>query len=85
MTSKTKAEAKATKPEAAMLHTSDVAKLLKIDPKTLRKRLRKISGKAPGTRYEWKPNDPFLAKLPDLIAGENKKEAEAKAAKKSKK
>ncbi len=85
MTSKTKAEAKPTKSEVEMLRTADVAKMLKIDGKTLRKHLRKISGKAPGTRYEWKPNDPFLAKLPDLIAGENKKEAEAKAAKKSKK
>jgi hypothetical protein len=50
-----------------MLHTSDVAAILKIDPKVLRKHLRAISGKAPGTRYEWKPNDPFLKKLPGLI------------------
>lgn len=67
--------------EAEMLHTSDVAKMLKLDPKTLRKHLREISGKAPGTRYEWKPNDPFLKKLPDLIKAQQEKEIAAKAKK----
>ena len=57
-----------------MLYTADVAKMLKLDPKTLRRYLREISGKAPGTRYEWKPNDPFLKKLPDLITAQQEKE-----------
>jgi hypothetical protein len=66
------------KPEAAMLHTSDVAKLLKIDPKTLRKHLRSINGKSSGQRYEWKENDPFLKKLPGLIEAQQEKEAAKK-------
>jgi hypothetical protein len=78
MTSKTKPEAKAVKPEAEMLHTSDVAAMLKIDSKVLRKHLRAISGKAPGTRYEWKPTDPFLKKLPELIKAQEEKEQAAK-------
>ena len=51
----------------------------------MRMMLRKISGKAPGERYQWKPSDPFLKKLPGLIEAEKKKaeEAKAKAAKKS--
>jgi hypothetical protein len=36
-------------------------------------------GRAQGERYEWKPTDPFLKKLPALIKAE---EAKAKAAKK---
>lgn len=43
--------------------------------------LRKITGKAEGKRYEWKENDPFLKKLPELIKAEEekaKKTAEAK-------
>ena len=70
-----------TKPDAEMLYTSDVAKMLKLDPKVLRKHLRAISGKAPGQRYEWKPNDPFLKKLPDLINAQEEKESAAKAKK----
>lgn len=67
-----------TKPEAEMLHTADVAKMLKIDPKMLRKHLRIINKKAPGTRYEWKENDPFLKKLPELIKAQEEKESAAK-------
>ena len=78
MTSKTKPEAKAAKPEAEMLHTSDVATMLKIDSKVLRKHLRTISGKAKGQRYEWKSNDPFLKKLPELIKAQEEKESAAK-------
>jgi hypothetical protein len=61
-----------------MLHTSDVAKMLHIDSKVLRKHLRAINGIAPGTRYEWKPNDPFLKKLPELIKAQEEKEQAAK-------
>jgi hypothetical protein len=78
MTSKAKPEAKAMKPEGEMLHTSDVSAMLKIDSKVLRKHLRAISGKAPGTRYEWKPNDPFLKKLPELIKAQEEKEQAAR-------
>jgi hypothetical protein len=76
-----KAEA-ANKPKPELLHTADVAKMLKLDGKTLRKHLRAISGKAPGTRYEWEENDPFLKKLPDLIKAQEEKESAKKAAKK---
>jgi hypothetical protein len=43
-----------TKPEE-LLETEQIAAKLKIDPKTLRKHLRAISGKASGERYAWKP------------------------------
>jgi hypothetical protein len=62
---------------AETLTTKEVAKQLKITPKELRAHLRRISGKSPGVRYEWKSDDPFLKKLPALI-----KEHEQKAAKK---
>jgi hypothetical protein len=67
-----------TKAEPKILHTADVAKLLKIDAKMLRKHLRIINKKAPGTRYEWRENDPFLKKLPDLIKAQQEKESAAK-------
>jgi hypothetical protein len=79
---KAKEKKEAAKPEAEMLHTAEVAKMLKLDPKTLRKHLRIISGKAPGTRYEWAPNDPFLKKQPELIKAQQEKEDAKKAAKK---
>lgn len=69
------------KPDTELLHTSDVAKMLKLGPKVLRKHLRAISGKAPGERYEWKPSDPFLKKLPELIKAQEEKESAAKAKK----
>ena len=69
-------------PDAEMLYTSDVAKMLKLDAKVLRKHLRAISGKAPGQRYEWKPTDPFLKKLPELIKAHEEKESAAKKTKK---
>lgn len=77
---KAKAEKQPTE-EKAMLGTSDVAKRLKIDSKTLRKHLRAISGKATGKRYEWEESDPFLKKLPDLIKAQEEKEKAAKAKK----
>ena len=40
--------------------------------------LRAINGKATGQRYEWKPNDPFLKKLPELIKAQEEKEQAAK-------
>lgn len=76
MTSKT--EKPKAKPEPEMMHTSDVAKMLHMESKVLRKHLRAINGKAPGTRYEWKPGDPFLKKLPELIKAQEEKEAAAK-------
>ena len=78
MTSKKTTDAKTTKPEPEMLHTSDVAAMLKIDGKVLRKHLRAINGKATGQRYEWKPNDPFLKKLPELIKAQEEKDQAAK-------
>jgi phage antirepressor YoqD-like protein len=78
MTSKTKA----TKPEAEMLHTADVAKLLKIDSKKLRKILRSQASKANGgARYEFKDSD--LPKLREMIAEHTRSEETAKAAKKA--
>jgi predicted ArsR family transcriptional regulator len=47
MTSETKAE--------ELLGTKQIAAKLKIDPKTVRKHLRAISGKASGERYAWEP------------------------------
>jgi hypothetical protein len=55
-----------------MLGTKEVAARLKIEPRYLRAMLRKIHGKAPGERYEWKPTDPFLKKLPELIKAEGR-------------
>jgi hypothetical protein len=53
--------------ETKMLGTKEVAAKLKITPKELRAHLRRINGKSPGERYEWKESDPFLKKLPALI------------------
>lgn len=50
-----------------ILGTKEVAAPLKIEPRVLRTMLRKINGKAPGERYEWKASDPFLKKLPELM------------------
>lgn len=68
--------------ETKTLGTKDVAAMLKVEPRYLRVMLRRIKGKAPGERYEWKPNDPFLKKLPELIKAEQKKVDAAKPAKK---
>ena len=46
-----------------ILTAKDVAKQLKLTPRTLRVYLRKINGKAPGVKYEWRPDDAFLKKL----------------------
>lgn len=67
-----------------ILGPKEVAARLKIEPRVLRAMLRKISGKAPGERYEWKASDPFLKKLPELIKAEQAKaESAKKPAKKS--
>jgi hypothetical protein len=63
-----------------ILTTKDVAKTLKLTPRTLRVYLRKINGKAPGVKYEWRSNDAFLKKLPELIAAEKAKDEAKKAA-----
>ena len=73
---------KKEKPE--MLGTKDVADRLKIDPKRLRVILRSIPAQQLGDdkgRYEWKPSDPFLDKLPSII---DKYEQEHKREKKEK-
>ena len=62
-----------------MLGTKEVAARLKIEPRELRAMLRKINGKAPGERYEWKSSDPFLKKLPELIKAEQTKAADEKS------
>jgi hypothetical protein len=68
-----------------ILGTKEVAAKLKIEPRMLRAMLRKINGKAPGERYEWKASDPFLKKLPEMIKAEQAKEAKAKEKKTEKK
>jgi hypothetical protein len=61
------------------LSAKEVAAKLKLDPKRFRAVLRKINGKSnKGARYEWKPGDPFLKKLPQLIKQQEEKEASAK-------
>jgi hypothetical protein len=60
------------KSEVKMLGTKEVATRLKMKPKELRSLLRKINGKASGERYEWKTDDPFLKKLPQLIKAAKK-------------
>jgi len=64
--------------ETKMLGTKDVAAMLKVEPRYLRVMLRRIHGKAPGQRYEWKANDPFLKKLPTLIKAEEAKKTAKK-------
>jgi hypothetical protein len=59
-----------------MLGTKEVAARLKIEPRVLRVVLRSQGKGTGGERYAWKENDPFLAKLPGLIA-EHKSKAEA--------
>jgi hypothetical protein len=76
-----KAAAAEKKATTITLGSSDVAKLLKIDAKTLRKHLRSINGKAPGTRYEFKESE--LPALRKLIEERVSHEETAKAAKKS--
>jgi len=67
-----------TKAEPKILGTREVAAKLKLDPKTLRKHLRAIRGKATGQHYEWKENDPFLKKLPALIKAQEERESASK-------
>jgi hypothetical protein len=50
-----------------LIGTAEVAKGLKLDPKTLRKHLRAISGKAPGTRYALAEESRGL--MQDLLTG----------------
>jgi hypothetical protein len=59
-----------------MLGTKEVAARLKIEPRYLRVVLRSLGKGTGGERYQWKENDPFLSKLPALIA-EHKAKAEA--------
>ncbi len=66
--------------ETKMLGTKEVAAQVKVEPRYLRVLLRRIKGKAPGDRYQWKPDDPFLKKLPGLIKAEEKKADTAKKA-----
>jgi len=73
-----------TKTET-LLGTKEIAARLKMEPRALRAMLRKISGKAPGERYEWKASDPFLKKLPELIKAEEAKKAEAEKKQSAKK
>lgn len=74
-TKATKPPVKAPLPEG-MLGTKEVAAKLKIEPRLLRVVLRSLGKGTGGERYQWKENDPFLAKLPALIA-EHKSKAEA--------
>jgi hypothetical protein len=65
-----------------MLGTKEVAAKLKIEPRYLRVVLRSLGKGTGGERYQWKENDPFIAKLPALIA-EHKSKAEAAAKEKT--
>jgi hypothetical protein len=79
MTTKKKADKKSPNqplPEG-MLGTKDVAARLKVEPRLLRVVLRSLGKGTGGERYAWKENDPFLAKLPALIAEHKSKEAKA--------
>lgn len=84
-TAKKTAEKKpAAKPAVAaplpegMIGTKEVAARLKIEPRYLRVVLRSLGKGTGGERYQWKENDPFLAKLPALIAEHKRKAAEEK-------
>ena len=64
--------------EEKTLGTKELAAKLKLDPKTLRKHLRAILGKAPGERYAWRENSAALPKLIAAIREAEKKPANAK-------
>lgn len=64
--------------EETTLSAKEVAAKLKMEPKRFRALLRKINGKAPGERYAFKPTNPFLKKLLQLIKAQEEKEASAK-------
>src|SRR5450755_3923745 len=57
-----------------MLGTSEVAAMCKIESRVLRAVLRAANKGSSGKRYAWKENDPFLKKLPDLIAEHQQRE-----------
>ena len=65
------------------LETADLAKQLKLEPKTLRKYLRAAGIKKTEGRYEFKASD--VKKLTEIVAEHAAKEATAKTAKKSQK
>jgi hypothetical protein len=58
-----------------MLGTKEAAELCKVTPRLLRVVLRSLGKGTGGERYQWKKDDPFLKKLPALIA-EHKSKAE---------
>ncbi len=62
-----------------MLGTREVATKLRVEPRFLRVVLRSLGKGTGDERYQWKENDPFLAKLPALVADYR---AKAEAAKK---
>lgn len=76
-----KKTAAAKKPPVAaplpegMLGTKEVAELCKVTPRLLRVILRIIGKGTGGERYQWKKDDPFLKKLPALIAEHKSREA----------
>jgi len=55
MTTAAKKKAAADKDEApkGFIGASEIAKRMSLDPKSVRKYIRKANGKAPGTRYEY--------------------------------
>jgi hypothetical protein len=56
-----------------MLGTREIAAKLNIEPRYLRVVLRSLGKGTGGERYQWKENDPFIAKLPTLIAEDKSK------------
>jgi hypothetical protein len=82
-TAEKKPPAKVAQPlPEGMLGTREVAAKMKIEPRLLRVVLRSLGKGTGGERYQWKENDPFLAKLPALIA-EHKSKAEVAKKEKS--
>jgi hypothetical protein len=65
--------------EPKLITVKELAARHKMEPRQLRIILRSTGMRAKDGRYEWKENDAFLKKLPDVIkqyeAGEEKKKA----------
>ena len=61
-----------------MLGTKEAATLCNVTPRLLRVVLRSLGKGTGGERYQWKKDDPFLKKLPALIADHKSKTEAAK-------
>ena len=74
--------------EAKIITVKELAARHKMEPRRLRVILRSTGMRAKDGKYEWKENDAFLKKLPDIIKNfehgeeEKKKTPKGKTAKK---